>query len=34
MENNLFYPVSVDLFLFQKGACKEEVKYIFELTLN
>lgn len=34
MEQNIFYTVSLDLLLFYKGTCKEEVKCIFKLTLN
>lgn len=34
MENHVFYSVSVSLFLFVKGHCKEQVKCLFELALN
>lgn len=34
MNDKIFYSVSMNLLLFYKGSCKEEVKYFFELALN
>jgi hypothetical protein len=34
MENKIFYSVSINVLLFYKGACKEQVKCLFELALN
>lgn len=34
MEPKIFITVSIGLLLFYKGACKEEVKYFFEVALN